>query len=127
MPKEFSRNRRVAQLLKKELSILIHEKFTLKEYGLITLTNVDVSPDLKNSKIFVTSLNCKESNSKLIDRLNQQASYFRYEISKLLTSKTVPSLSFKYDQSIERGQRLSNIIETISNRNEETERTEEKN
>ena len=35
MPKEFGRNRRVAQLLKKELSILIHEKFTLKEYGLI--------------------------------------------------------------------------------------------
>tara|TARA_B100000959_G_C14447723_1_gene405440 strand:+ start:124 stop:507 length:384 start_codon:yes stop_codon:yes gene_type:complete len=127
MPKEFGRNLRVAQLLKKELAILIHENFPSKEYGLITLTNIDVSSDLKNSTIFFTSLNCKESNSELIDELNQQASYFRHEISKLLTSKTVPSLSFKYDQSIERGQRLSNIIETISNRNEETERTEEKN
>ena len=43
----------------------------------------------------------------------------RSNIPKLLKSKTVPSLSFKYDKSAERGQRLSNIIEAISNKNEE--------
>ena len=119
MPKEFGRNLRIAQLLKKELAILIHEKFPVKQHGLITLTNVDVSSDLKNSTIFFTSLNSKSSNSELLNKLNQHASYFRHEISKLLKSKTVPSLSFKYDKSAERGQRLSNIIEAISNKNEE--------
>ena len=59
MPKEFGRNRRVAQLLKKELAVLVQEKFSLTQYGLITLTNVDVSPDLKNSTIYFTSLNSK--------------------------------------------------------------------
>tara|TARA_Y100000590_G_C15195869_1_gene816746 strand:- start:227 stop:610 length:384 start_codon:yes stop_codon:yes gene_type:complete len=126
MPKEFGRDRRVAQLIKKELAVLIHDKFPVKQYGLITLTNVNVSSDLKNSTIFFTSLNTKEPNLELIDELNQQASYFRYEISKLLTLRTVPSLSFKYDQSIERGQRISNIIEMISNQNDENGKTEEK-
>jgi len=126
MPKEFGRNRRVAQLLKKELAILVQEKFSLTQYGLITLTNVDVSPDLKNSTIYFTSLNSKESNLELTQRLNEQSSYFRYEISKLLTSKTVPTLCFKYDQSIERAQRISNIIESISNQNEENGKTEKK-
>ena len=126
MPKEFGRDRRVAKLIKKELAVLIHDKFPVKQYGLITLTNVNVSPDLKNSTIFFTNLNTKKPNMELIDELNQQASYFRYEISKLITSRTVPSLSFKYDQSIERGQRINNIIEMISNQNDENGKTEKK-
>ena len=126
MPKEFGRNLRIAQLLKKELAILIHEKFPVKQHGLITLTNVDVSPDLKNSTIYFTSLNSKESDLELTQVLNEQSSYFRYEISKLLTSKTVPLLCFKYDQSIDRAQRISNIIESISNQNEENGKTEKK-
>ena len=126
MPKEFGRNRRVAQLLKKELAILVQEKFSLTQYGLITLTNVDVSPDLKNSTIYFTSLNSKESDLELTQVLNEQSSYFRYEISKLLTSKTVPLLCFKYDQLIDRAQRISNIIESISNQNEENGKTEKK-
>jgi len=132
MPREFGRNRRVAQLIKEELAILIQEKFPLSQFGLITLTNVDVSSDLKNSTIYFTSLNQKESNSELTTELNQQVGYFRYEISQLLTSKTVPSLCFKYDNSIERAQRLSSIIESISNKESshqkiENEKTEKKN
>jgi len=126
MPKEFGRDRRVAQLIKKELAVLIHDKFPVKQYGLITLTNVNVSSDLKNSTVFFTSLNTKAPNLELADELNQQASYFRYEISKLLALRTVPSLSFKYDQSIERGQRISNIIEMISNQNDKNGKTEKK-
>ena len=123
MPKEFGRDRRVAQLIKKELAVLIHEKFPVKQYGLITLTNVNVSPDLKNSTIFFTNLNTKKSNTELIDELNQQAKYFRYEISKLITSRTVPSLSFKYDQSMERVQRLSTIFELVNTQSEKNRKT----
>ena len=132
MPREFGRNRRVAQLIKEELAILIQEKFPLNQFGLITLTNVNVSSDLKKSTIYFTSLNQKESKSELTAELNQHVGYFRYEISQLLTSKTVPSLCFKYDNSIEHAQRLSNIIESISNKENfhrkiENERTEKKN
>ncbi len=118
MPKEFGRNLRVAKLIKEELSVLIQEKFPLKQYGLVTLTNVDVSPDLKNSTIYFTSLNNKKSNSELTVELNQKSGHFRYEVSKLLTSKTVPSLCFKYDQSMERAQRLNTIFELVNTKSE---------
>tara|TARA_B100001750_G_C15219998_1_gene452741 strand:+ start:58 stop:441 length:384 start_codon:yes stop_codon:yes gene_type:complete len=126
MPKEFGRNRRVAQLLKEELAVLIQERFPLKQYGLMTLTNVDVSSDLKNSTVYFTSLNSKESNIDLIYELNQQANYFRCEISKLLRLKTVPSLRFKYDQSIEHAERINDIIKSISSKNKENGKTEKK-
>ena len=118
MPKEFGRNLRVAKLIKEELATLIQEKFPLKQYGLVTLTNVDVSPDLKNSTIYFTSLNNKKANSEITIELNQNAGHFRYEVSKILTSKTVPSLCFKYDQSMERVQRLNTIFELVNTQSE---------
>ena len=116
MPKEFGRNRRVAQVIKQELAVLIQKKFPISQYGLVTLTNVDVSPDLKKSIIYVTSLNMKKSRDDLINELNLEAGRFRHEISRLLTSKTVPSLSFNYDVSIERAQRLSKIIDSVNDK-----------
>ena len=123
MPKEFGRNLRVAKLIKEELSVLIQEKFPLKQYGLVTLTNVDVSPDLKNSTIYFTSLNNKKANSEITIELNQNAGHFRYEVSKILTSKTVPSLCFKYDQSMERVQRLNTIFELVNTQSEKNRKT----
>ena len=123
MPKEFGRNLRVAKLIKEELATLIQEKFPLKQYGLVTLTNVDVSPDLKNSTIYFSSLNNKKANSEITIELNQNAGHFRYEVSKLLTSKTVPSLCFKYDQSMERVQRLNTIFELVNTQSEKNRKT----
>ena len=123
MPKEFGRNHRVAKLIKEELATLIQEKFPLKQYGLVTLTNVDVSPDLKNSTIYFTSLNNKKANSEITIELNQNAGHFRYEVSKILTSKTVPSLCFKYDQSMERVQRLNTIFELVNTQSEKNRKT----
>ena len=123
MPKEFGRNLRVAKLIKEELATLIQEKIPLKQYGLVTLTNVDVSPDLKNSTIYFTSLNNKKANSEITIELNQNAGHFRYEVSKILTSKTVPSLCFKYDQSMERVQRLNTIFELVNTQSEKNRKT----
>ena len=114
MPKEFGRNRRVAQFIKEELSILIQREFPLSQFGMITLTNVDVSPDLKNAIVYFTVLNNTDSNETLVNELNDQAGHFRHEIAIMMTSKGVPVLRFKYDESIERAQRLTDIIESVS-------------
>ena len=114
MPKEFGRSSRVAQLIKKELSVLIQREFPLKQYGMITLTNVDVSRDLGNATIYVTALNNPMSNEKLVAELNEQLKFFRQEIARDLTSRGVPILRFNYDESIERAQRLTDIIDSVS-------------
>ncbi|MBL1140725.1 MAG: 30S ribosome-binding factor RbfA [Proteobacteria bacterium] len=120
MPKEFGRNQRVAQFIKEELSVLVQREFPLNQYGMITLTNVEVSPDLGSAIIYLTSLKSGSSDSdtqakeKLVAELNEQKGQFRQELSRMLTSRGVPTLRFKYDESIERAQRLTDIINSVS-------------
>ena len=56
MPKEFGRNQRIAEFIKQELAVLIQRKFPMQNFGMVTISEVDVSPDLKNAKIFFTVL-----------------------------------------------------------------------
>lgn len=114
MPKEFGRNQRVAQFIKEELSVLIQRDFPLNEYGMITLSNVDLSPDLKNATIYLTALNNKEPTEKLVADINAHAGNLRHELSSIMTTRSIPSLRFKYDESIERAQRLTDIINSVS-------------
>lgn len=132
MPKEFGRNQRVSQFIKEELSVLIQQEFPMNQYGMITLTNVDVSPDLGSAKIYITALNnnsisteelhtdLSEANEKLVAELNDKKGFFRQEIAHILTSRGVPSLQFKYDESIERAQRLTDIINSVSQSDDES-------
>ncbi len=129
MPKEFGRNQRVAQFIKEELSVLVQREFPMNQYGMITLTNVDVSSDLGSATIYVTVLggnagisdsdesslsSTTEAKNKLVAELNEKKGLFRQEISHMLTSRGVPTLRFKYDESIERAQRLTDIINSVS-------------
>lgn len=114
MPKEFGRNRRVAQFIKEELAVLIQREFPMNQYGMITLTNVDVSSDLKNAAIYFTSLGGKNTKEGLTSEINAQAGHFRHELSHIMTTRSVPGLKFKYDESIERAQRLTDIINSVS-------------
>jgi len=122
VPKEFGRNQRVAQFIKEELSVLVQQEFPLNQYGMITLTNVDVSSDLGSATIYITVLLSNslsdeastQAKEKLVKDLNEKKGFFRQEIAHMLTSRGVPSLRFKYDESIERAQRLTDIINSVS-------------
>lgn len=129
MPKEFGRNQRVAQFIKKELSVLVQREFPLNQYGMITLTNVDVNSDLSTATIYITVLTSDSSESvseespltasmqkkeQLVKDLNEKKGLFRQEISRMLRSRSVPTLRFKYDESVERAQRLTDIINSVS-------------
>lgn len=118
MPKEFGRSRRVAQFIKEELAVLIQRKFPLNQYGMITLTYVDLSSDLRHATVYFTVLNNKDPIEKLVTEINSEAGHFRHEISRMLTSRVVPSLRFKYDESIERAQHLTDIIDSVSQKDD---------
>lgn len=119
MPKEFGRHQRVAQFIKEELSVLIQRDFPLNTYGMITLVNVDLSPDLKNGTVYITAFNNNDSHENLVAEMNEQAGHFRHELSRMMTTRSVPSIRFKYDESIERAQRLTDIINSVSHHDEE--------
>ena len=114
MPKEFGRNQRVAQFIKEELSVLIQRDFQINVHGMITLVKVDLSTDLKNATIYITAFNHNTTTEELVATMNDQAGHFRHELSQMMTTRGVPSIRFKYDESIERAQRLTDIINSVS-------------
>jgi len=113
MPKEFGRNRRVADLIQRELATLIQREMDARQFGLITVSAVDVSPDLLHAKVFVTSLRDDADKDALLGVLNERAGHFRHELAQSSTLRTTPKLHFIFDSSIEYGSRLSALIDSV--------------
>ena len=80
--------------------------------GMVTITTVEVSWDLAQAKIYVTVLNPVDGVEATIQGLNHTATFLRSQLSHLLRARSVPALRFVYDQSIERGVRLTRLIES---------------
>lgn len=114
MPRQYGRNRRVADVVQRELARLLQREMADPRLGLITVSAVDISPDLKNAKIFVTALGGEQGPEQLVRVLNEMAGHYRHELAGALTLRNVPSLKFVYDTSIQRGRQLSDLIDSLS-------------
>ena len=114
MPREFGRNRRVADQIQRELAVAIQREMADTALKFITVSAVDVSPDLKNARVFVTSLTDDLDRDAVVMELNDLAGHYRHRLAKTLSMRTVPKLAFVFDYSVERGSRLSNLIDSVS-------------
>ncbi len=113
MPREFGRNKRVADLVQRELAGIIQHEQTDTGIDLVTISYVDISPDLKNAKIYFTSLDASNTRDDITGRLNSFAGHFRHLLAQNLTMKIVPKLKFIYDESIERGTHLNALLDSL--------------
>jgi len=111
MPKEFSRIKRVDVLIQRELAEIIRREIDTNTVGMVTISEVDVAPDLKTARVYVTILGGKDDNEYSIQYLNNAAKSLRYQLAHRLTIRTTPSLEFVYDHSVEYANRLSALIE----------------
>ena len=102
----------MADLIQRELSELIRLELRDPRVGMVTITSVDVSPDLSHAKVFFTLL-----DKKLLDEtthgLKRAASFLRSQLSKRMSMYTTPELRFVYDESVERGDHLSRLIDSV--------------
>lgn len=112
MPKDFSRTRRVAEQLQRELATLIQQEVKDPRVGMITVYAVDVSKDLAHAKVFITALSEEQEHQETIDALQHAAGFLQHELGKRLQLRTIPRLKFVYDESIERGTNLSALIDS---------------
>ncbi|HEX2201120.1 MAG TPA: 30S ribosome-binding factor RbfA [Gammaproteobacteria bacterium] len=117
MPTEFSRHLRVAQELKRILAPWIQQKAKDAQLGMVTLTAVEVTPDLRQAKIYITSLGAKSHSEEVVARLNQSKGILRHYLSQHLRLRTVPRLMIVFDESIERGARISALLDALSEEN----------
>jgi len=113
MAKEFSRSRRVADLIQRELATLIQRDIQDHDLGMVTVSTIDVSPDLKNAKVFFTCIGNTIALEQVVARLNEHIGPFRYELSKTLILRSVPKLKFAYDYSLDRANKLTSLIDSL--------------
>jgi ribosome-binding factor A len=106
------RLRRVADQIQRELSALLRSQVKDPRVGMITLTGVEVSPDLAHAKIFFTILGDKESLAQTEVGLKRAAGFLRSQLGGRLKLRVTPELHFHHDASVERGVRLSQLIDT---------------
>ena len=78
---------------------------------MITITSVDVSPDMSHAKVFFTVLQ-KEHLEETRQGLRKAAGFLRTKLAKRINMYTTPELRFEYDESVERGDRLSRLIDS---------------
>jgi ribosome-binding factor A len=111
MSEEFPRARRVGQLLRREVACLIQEELKDPRIGWVTVSHVDVSPDLKHARVYVTILAEGKDVEEQLKALNNAAGFLQQGLGRRVKLRAIPRLQFIYDYSIERGRRLSALID----------------
>ena len=112
MPKDYSRSRRIAEQIQRELAELV--RLELKDprvTGLLTITDVEVSADQSHAKVFFTLLGDETRVKETTTGLTRAAGFLRTQLAQRMKLRTVPTLEFKYDASVERGMKLSRLID----------------
>ena len=106
-----ARLRRVADQIQRELSEIIRAELKDPRVGMITLTGVEVSPDLAHAKVFFTSLADPAQRDDTVAGLKRAAGFLRAMLGSRLQTHTTPELHFVYDDSVETGIRLTHLID----------------
>jgi ribosome-binding factor A len=109
------RPQKLGDLIQRELSELVQRELRDPRVGMITLTGVDVSPDFSHAKVFFTCLS-REHLQDATEGLKRASGFLRSQLAKRIKLYTTPELRFEYDESVERGDRLSRLIDSTKNR-----------
>ena len=105
---------RVNSLIRNEISELLQRQVKDPRLGgFVAVTEVTATPDLKHAKVFVSCLGDQEEKEKILSVLTAASGFFRNELAKRIRLRSIPELSFQWDDSIERGAHLLELINKI--------------
>lgn len=100
---------RIADQIQRDLADMLRFRVSDPRFQLVTITHVDVSPDMANALVLISALREKEIN-EIIAALNKAAGFFRHELAQSLNLRITPRLKFAYDESLSRGSRISRLL-----------------
>lgn len=111
MRKDTNRPRRIAELIKRELAGLIPRELDDPRAHHVTLTYAEVSPDLSHARVYFTLLAGEAEARPMAAVLNRAAGFLRRALADRMRLRVVPALRFEFDSSVERGDRLTRLID----------------
>jgi ribosome-binding factor A len=115
---QYKRAERVSDQIKREVSQIIERLLKDPGIGFVTITDVEMTDDLREAKIFYSVLGNEQKKRDTKIALGRATSFIQAEIGKRIRIKHTPIISFQYDKSIEYGARIEELIKKIHQENE---------
>lgn len=104
---------RLNNMFVEEISKILHEDIKDKDIDFVTITDARVTNDLSFAKIYITTLN--NDRNKVLSALNRASGFIRTLLCDRIQIRKMPEIHFVYDESIEYGKKIEDIIERINN------------
>ena len=104
---------RLNNMFVEEISKIIHTEIKDKDVGFVTITDARVTNDLSFAKIYITTLD--NDREKALNTLNKASGFIRTMLCDRIKIRKMPEIHFVYDESIEYGKKIEDIIERINN------------
>ncbi|MBD91891.1 MAG: ribosome-binding factor A [Halieaceae bacterium] len=115
MGREFERTQRVSHFLHEELARLLQSTVRDPRVQEVNLTGVEVSRDLSHAKVFFTLMSdaSREERAEVTAVLSKVSGFLRSELAKASTMRTVPRISFRFDESVGRGRDMETLLREV--------------
>lgn len=107
------RIRKVEIDLKREISFIINNKIKDPRIGFVTITDTRLSPDYKWLDVFVSVMGGEKETEDSLEALDRCCGFIKRNLPKKLRLKSMPSIRFLYDKSIDEGMKISNILDDL--------------
>jgi len=114
------RQQRVADRVRQELADLLERRTEDPRLRGLTITGVEVTQDLKQAFIYVSSLAGVEGSKEVLAGLEHAKRFFRHELAERIDLRIVPELVFRWDATLETGERISRILDELAKEKHDT-------
>ena len=112
------RQRQVAELLREQISRILREKVRDPRVGFVTITDADVTPDLRHARIYVSVLGSHEEQTASLEALDGAAPFVRGQLAHGWSLRYLPEIEFRWDPSVERSARIMELLEQVKREEE---------
>lgn len=109
-----TRSNRVAEQLKKEIGDILNRKLKDPRIGFVTVTDVELTNDLQQAKVYISVLGNEEEKETSLTGLNKANGFIRSEVGKRIRLRKVPEIIFEFDEAHEYGNRIESILKDLN-------------
>src|SRR5512136_1720689 len=105
------RPQRLALEIQHEISMMLFRDLKDRRIGFVTVTGVEMSPDLRHAKVFVSGMGSEAEKKASLDALNHAAGWIRHELGQRIRMKFLPEIVFRADVSQEYGEHIDQLLD----------------
>ncbi|MGC4107162.1 MAG: 30S ribosome-binding factor RbfA [Thermomicrobiales bacterium] len=110
------RTRQVGELLREELDDIIRREVKDPRIGFFSITRVEVPPDLRSARVFISVLGTEEEREQTLVALRSASGYIRHVLKPRLRMRQIPELEFRDDRSMEYAQQITEALREVRDR-----------